>query len=86
MSEPQEYNANPLIPLLLVVALSAYALYMCYQNITRLQEYEEQTQKAAKWSSNITERLYRTRATQSTGTASVCLLTLWPRYVFLMLM
>lgn len=71
LDEVPEYNTSPLIPLCFVTALASYGLYMAYQNITRLQQYEEQAQKAAKWSNAVAKRLHKTRATQTSGTIAV---------------
>ena len=71
LDEVPEYNTSPLIPLCFVTLLSSYGLYMAYQNITRLQTYEEQAQKASKWSNAVAKRLEKTRATQTSGTIAV---------------
>jgi hypothetical protein len=60
-----------LIQLGLTSALSAYSLYLSYQNITRLQQYEEKSKKAADWSNTAAQRLHKTRSTQTSGTATV---------------
>jgi hypothetical protein len=52
-------------------ALSSYGLFLSYQNITRLQQYEEQSEKAAEWSNTAAQRLHKTRTTQASGTISV---------------
>lgn len=52
-------------------ALSAYGLYLSYHNITRLQQYEQQSKKAAEWSKTAAQRLHKTRTTQTSGTISV---------------
>lgn len=71
LDEVPVYNTSPLIPLCFVTALSSYGLYMAYQNITRLQEYEDQAQKLSKWSKAVAARLHKTRATQTSGTIAV---------------
>ncbi|KAJ4304804.1 hypothetical protein N0V90_000332 [Kalmusia sp. IMI 367209] len=71
LGDAPHYNASPLIPLLVVTGLSSYGLYLCYQNIMRLQIYEEQAQKAAKWSNTAAKRLNKTRATQTSGTIAL---------------
>jgi 7-keto-8-aminopelargonate synthetase-like enzyme len=71
LDEVPEYNTSPLIPLCFVTALSSYGLYMAYQNITRLQEYEDQAQKLSKWSKVVAARLNKTRTTQTSGTIAV---------------
>ncbi|KAF2686115.1 hypothetical protein K458DRAFT_239588, partial [Lentithecium fluviatile CBS 122367] len=50
---------------------STYGLYLSYHNITRLQQYEEQSEKAAEWSNTAAERLHKTRTTQTSGTISL---------------
>ena len=62
---------STLPPVLFASALSAYGLYLCKENITRLQQYEEQSEKAAEWSNTAAERLHKTRTTQTSGTLSV---------------
>ena len=52
-------------------ALSSYGLLLSYQNITRLQQYEEQSEKAAEWSKTAAQRLHKTRTTQASGTIRV---------------
>jgi hypothetical protein len=63
-----------LFQLTLTTALSTYGLLLSYQNITRLQQYEEQSEKAAEWSNTAKERLHKTRTTQTSGTLSVRIL------------
>ena len=60
-----------LLPLPLLATLSTYGLHLSYQNITRLRAYEEKSEKAAKWSDTVAERLRRTRTTQTSGTVTV---------------
>lgn len=57
--------------LLFTSALSTYGLYLSYRNITRLQQYEKQSEKAAEWSSTAAQRLHKTRSTQTSGTLTV---------------
>ncbi|CAO2653315.1 Nn.00g027260.m01.CDS01 [Neocucurbitaria sp. VM-36] len=57
--------------LLLTSALSTYGLYLSYQNITRLQQYEKQSEKAAEWSNTAAQRLHKTRTTQTSGTVTL---------------
>ncbi|KAI4714445.1 hypothetical protein J4E89_000125 [Alternaria sp. Ai002NY15] len=57
----------------LTSALSAYGLYLSYQNITRLQQYEKQSEKAAEWSNTAAQRLHKTRSTQTSGTVTLLL-------------
>ncbi|KAF2628295.1 hypothetical protein BU25DRAFT_410388 [Macroventuria anomochaeta] len=64
---------STLPPLLFASALSAYGLYLCKENITRLQQYEEQSKKAAEWSNTAAQRLHKTRTTQTSGTLSLAL-------------
>ncbi len=63
---------DALAPLLLISALSNYGLFLSYNNIIRLREYEETSEKAAEWSNKIAERLSKTRSTQTSGTVAVC--------------
>jgi hypothetical protein len=60
-----------ILQLLCASALSGYGLYMSYSNITRLQQYEKQSEKAAEWSNTAAQRLHKTRTTQASGTISV---------------
>jgi hypothetical protein len=62
-----------ILQLLCTSALSSYGLLLSYQNITRLQQYEKQSEKAAEWSSTAAHRLHKTRTTQASGTISVCI-------------
>jgi hypothetical protein len=64
-------SITTLPPFLFASALSAYGLYLCKENITRLQQYEEQSEKAAEWSNTVAQRLYKTRTTQASGSLSV---------------
>lgn len=59
------------LPIACTSVLSGYGLFLSYQNITRLQQYEEQSEKAAEWSKTAAQRLHKTRTTQSSGTISV---------------
>ncbi|PSN67680.1 hypothetical protein BS50DRAFT_450499, partial [Corynespora cassiicola Philippines] len=59
--------------LLSQTAITAYSLHLSYQNITRLQQYEEKSEKAAEWSNTAAERLRKTRTTQTGATVAVCL-------------
>ncbi|KAH7402364.1 hypothetical protein DE146DRAFT_788051 [Phaeosphaeria sp. MPI-PUGE-AT-0046c] len=63
--------ATSLLPLLATTALSTYGLFLSYQNITRLQQYEQQSEKAAEWSNTAAEHLHKTRTTQTSGTISL---------------
>jgi hypothetical protein len=63
--------AKSAVQLTLTSALSAYGLFLSYQNITRLQQYEKQSEKAAEWSNTAAEKLQKTRTTQASGTISV---------------
>jgi 7-keto-8-aminopelargonate synthetase-like enzyme len=63
--------SSALPPLLFASALSAYGLFLCKENITRLQQYEAQSEKAAEWSNTAAQRLHKTRTTQTSGTLSV---------------
>jgi hypothetical protein len=57
--------------LIFASALSTYGLYLSYENITRLQQFEKQSEKAAEWSNTAAQRLHKTRTTQASGTISV---------------
>jgi 7-keto-8-aminopelargonate synthetase-like enzyme len=63
---------NSFPPLLFASALSAYGLYLSKENITRLQQYEKQSEKAAEWSNTAAQKLHKTRTTQTSGTVTVC--------------
>jgi hypothetical protein len=62
---------STLPPLLFSAVLSTYGLYLCKENITRLQQNEETSEKAAEWSNTAAQRLHKTRTTQTSGTLSV---------------
>jgi hypothetical protein len=51
--------------------LSAYSLFHAYISITNLQQYEEKSEKAAKYSSTAAHDLHKTRTTQTSGTLAV---------------
>ncbi|KAH7136077.1 hypothetical protein B0J11DRAFT_519871 [Dendryphion nanum] len=61
------------LPHLFTTTLSTYALYLSYQNITRLRTYESQSEKAAEWSNTAADRLQRTRTTQAGSTIALTL-------------
>jgi hypothetical protein len=61
------------LPLIHLTLYSAYALNLSYETITRLQKYEEQSEKAAEWSNKAAERLHKTRTTQGSGAITVML-------------
>ena len=61
-----------LTPLLAI--LSLYAAQKSYIAITNLQQYEERSEKAAKYLDKAAHDLYETRVTQASGAASVCIL------------
>ncbi|KAF2175670.1 hypothetical protein K469DRAFT_609814 [Zopfia rhizophila CBS 207.26] len=61
------------LPLLSIAALSGYGAYLSYNNITRLQRYEEQTKKAAQHSNTAAERLQKTRTTQGSAAITIAL-------------
>jgi hypothetical protein len=60
------------------LALTAYTLYLSYQNISRLQQYERTSEKAAQWSNTAADKLHKTRVTQASGVVSVRFLFLFP--------
>ncbi|OCK95959.1 uncharacterized protein K441DRAFT_686316 [Cenococcum geophilum 1.58] len=47
--------------------LSCYGLYHSYQCIMKLRQYEERSEKAAKYSNIAAEQLYKTRTTQASA-------------------
>ena len=57
----------------LLALLSLYAAQKSYIAITSLQQYEERTQKAAKHLDKAADDLYKTRVTQASGAAAVCI-------------
>jgi len=52
-------------------ALSSYGLYHSYQCITKLRQYEERSEKAAKYSNTAAEQLRKTRTTQASAAIAV---------------
>ncbi|KAF2020398.1 hypothetical protein BU24DRAFT_360858 [Aaosphaeria arxii CBS 175.79] len=71
------------VPLTLTTLLSAYTLNLAYTNITLLQRYERQSEKAAEWSSIAAERLRKTRTTQASGAVSIVLSLISSTYLIL---
>ena len=65
---------------LLLTILTLYAAQKSYIAITNLQQYEKRTEKAAKHLDKAAHDLYKTRVTQASGAAAVCI-TLSSRYV-----
>lgn len=63
--------SNTTVPFLLTSVVSGYGLYLSYQNITRLQQYEKTSEKAAEWSNTAAQRLHKTRSTQTSGTVTL---------------
>ena len=57
----------------LLALLSLYAAQKSYIAITNLQKYEERTEKAAKYLDKAEHDLYKTRVTQASGAAAVCI-------------
>ena len=51
--------------------LSCYGLYHSYQCIMKLRQYEERSEKAAKYSKTAAEQLYKTRTTQASAAIAV---------------
>lgn len=51
--------------------LNGYTGYLSHNAIWRLRQYEETTEKAAKWSGTAAEQLHKTRTTQTAGAISV---------------
>ena len=72
MSHPPSL-LSPLIPVLHAgqTALAAYAAQHSYEAITRVQQYEKQTEKAAQYSDTADRQLKRTRSTQAAGAGAV---------------
>ncbi|KAL5116435.1 hypothetical protein ACEQ8H_005671 [Pleosporales sp. CAS-2024a] len=70
--------AKSLLPLACTTTLSSYALFLSYQNISRLRQYEQQSEKAAAWSRAAAARLRKTRTTQATATISLVISFLTP--------
>ncbi|THX41061.1 hypothetical protein D6C78_02031 [Aureobasidium pullulans] len=54
------------------IALCAYGAYVSYIAIRNLQQYEETSKKAAKYSGEAEHQLHKTRTTQASG--AVCIL------------
>ena len=52
-------------------AFSGFNLYLAYISISNLQEYEEISEKAAKYSNLAERQLHKTRTTQASGTVAV---------------
>lgn len=53
------------------VALCAYGAYVSYIAIRNLQQYEETSKKAAKYSGEAEHQLHKTRTTQASGAVCV---------------
>jgi hypothetical protein len=53
------------------VALCAYGAYVSFIAIRNLQQYEETSKKAAKYSFEAERQLHKTRTTQSSGAICV---------------
>ncbi|ORY01107.1 hypothetical protein BCR34DRAFT_627836 [Clohesyomyces aquaticus] len=58
-------------PLLSLVGVSGYGLWISYNNIVRLQKYEAKSEKAAEWSNEAAERLHTTRTTQGAAAITI---------------
>ncbi|KAF1834778.1 hypothetical protein BDW02DRAFT_322286 [Decorospora gaudefroyi] len=67
------HYVTALLQLVSTTALSAYALTLSYENITRLRHYEEKSEKAAEWSNTAAHKLHKTRTTQASGTVTLIL-------------
>ena len=52
-------------------AFSAYTLYLSSISIRNLQQYEETSKKAAKYSNVAENQLHKTRTTQASGALTV---------------
>lgn len=63
----------------LLALLSLYAAQKSYIAITNLQQYEERTERAAKHLDKAAHDLYKTRVTQASGAAAVCIPTSLPQ-------
>ncbi len=57
----------------LLALLSLYAAQISYIAITNLLKYEERSEKAAKLFDKAADDLYKTRVTQASGAAAVCI-------------
>ncbi|KAG0646211.1 hypothetical protein D0Z07_8416 [Hyphodiscus hymeniophilus] len=65
----------------LQAAFSGYNLYLASISISNLQEYEETSKKAAKYSNTAEKQLHKTRTTQASGTIAVLLSFLTSAYM-----
>lgn len=54
------------------VGLSLWAGKHSYEAITRLQKYEDTSEKAAKYSGHAQHELHKTRTTETSGAVVVC--------------
>lgn len=52
-------------------AFGGYNLYLASIAISKLQEYEETSEKAAQYSNTAEHQLHKTRTTQASGTIAV---------------
>jgi len=55
------------------VAFGAYNVYLASITISKLQQYEAKSEKAAEYSSTAAKQLHKTRTTQASGTGAVSL-------------
>jgi hypothetical protein len=53
-------------------AYSGWNLYLASISISNLQKYEKTSEKAAQYSNNAADQLYKTRTTQASLALSVC--------------
>lgn len=57
----------------LLALLSLYAAQKSYIAVTNLLQYEKRSKKAAKYLDKAADDLYKTRVTQASGAAAVCI-------------
>ena len=89
-ASPRRNNISELIMAFLATAflapflalLSLYAGQKSYIAIANLQQYEERTEKAAKHLDKAAHDLYKTRVTQASGAAAVCILSSSPQVLY----
>ncbi|PSK46090.1 hypothetical protein C1H76_8847 [Elsinoe australis] len=53
--------------------LAGYGIYVSWISITNLRQYEEKSEKAAKWSNEAARQLHTTRTTQAAGMVAAVL-------------
>lgn len=73
-------SAIPSVLYAFQAAYSAYNLYLASISISNLQQYEDATKKAAKYSNIAENQLHKTRTTQASGAIAVLLTFLSSTY------